>query len=235
MLRKYRVYITIGAVLITSAIAMYLSRKQELLQVLMSIPFVGSLTGIIVQIFRDMAAHERAILLQEAGNQFALGIGSHMANTAFDKHVAFCSEYMAEAKSALSTLLRDGPSESVLKHGWKLREIKSNYDIWLSSELEQSLEPFESALVEIGANAHYLDMIRESRNREEAKSRVIEVMYNRFAELMGFKEWEGKELTDQLALVSIVRVLRKILGTEELISLRSSILKKANTELAKSG
>jgi hypothetical protein len=225
---------TYGAIIgigIISVISYFLANNHDTLQLLFAIPFVGSLLGVLVQILRDQAAHERSLLVQEAENRFVLGIGSHMGNTAFDKHVEFSEAYVGEAQAALVTLIREGPSEGALKHGWALSDIRKKYVLWLTSELEEALSPFEAALREIGANAYYIEAVRGSKEDSEARSKALEAMYNRFAKVMGFKEWHGQNLTDELAIAALVRKLRNILGTEELTSLRSAILAKATSEL----
>lgn len=226
--KTYGVIVSIGLV---SVIAYFLARNHDTLQFLLAIPFVGSLLGVLLQVLRDQAAHERSLLVHEAENRFVLGISSHMGNTAFDKHVEFSEAYVREAQAALVTLIREGPSEGALKHGWALSEIRNKYVIWLTPELEEALSPFETALREIGANAYYVEAVRGSKEDSSARSKALEAMYNKFAEVMGFKEWKGQSLTDELAIAALVRKLRNILGTEELTSLRSSILAKATSEL----
>lgn len=233
--RRQKTYGVIVGIGLISVISYFLARNHDTLQFLLAIPFVGSLLGVLIQVLRDQAAHERSLLLQETENRFVLGISSHMGNTAFDKHVEFSEAYVREAQAALVTLIREGPSEGALQHGWALSDIRNKYVIWLTSDLEEALNPFEAALREIGANAHYVEAVRESKKDGEARSKALEAMYNRFAEVMGLKEWNGQSLTDELAIAALVRKLRNILGTEELTSLRSSILSKATSELRRKG
>ncbi len=56
-------------------------------------------------------------------------------------------------------------------------------------------------------------------------------MYRTFAEVMGFEEWQGEQLTDNLAVSIMIRRLRAILGTEELTEMRSAIVSNAIREL----
>ena len=235
MTRRQKTYGAIVGIGLISVISYFLARNHDTLQFLLAFPFVGSLLGLLIQILRDQAAHERSLLVQEAENRFVLGIGSHMGNTAFDKHVEFSEAYVREVQAALVTLIREGPSEGALKHGWALSNIRDKYVIWLTSELEEALIPFEAALREIGANAHFVEAVRASEKDGEEHSKALEAMFNRFAEVMGFKEWHGQALTDELAVAALVRKLRNILGTEELTSLRSSILSKATSELRRKG
>lgn len=231
MTHRQKTYGTIVIIGLVSVISYLLAKNHDRLQFLLAIPFVGSLLSVLVQVLRDQAAYERSLLVKEAENRFVLGIGSHMGNTAFDKHVEFSETYIREVQAALVTLLREGPSEGALKHGWALSEIRNKYVIWLTPELEEALSPFEAALREIGANAHYVEALRGSKEDSDGRSKALEAMFNRFAQVMGFKEWHGQKLTDDLAISALIRHLRNILGTEALTSLRSSILAKATSEL----
>lgn len=218
---------------VASVLAWIAARNHDFVQVLLAIPFVGSLLAALAQIIRDQAAHEKALLLQEAGNRFVLGVGSHMGNVAFNKHVEFSQAYITEAQGALRTLVREGPCETVLNHASKLYEVRQAYIIWLTVDLEQSLDPFEIALREIGSNACYVKEVRGDIGHREERSKALEKMYNDFARVMGFKQWDGVELTDDLAVVALVRKIRSILGIEEITSLRLSILKNVQNEFSK--
>ncbi len=52
----------------------------------MAAPGVAALSAALFAVVQDLLAHEREVRLQE--------FSSHMANTAFDKHVAFCEAYV---------------------------------------------------------------------------------------------------------------------------------------------
>lgn len=232
-MQNKKTYFLLIFILVISGVSYYLSRNEELLKILFAIPFVGSLIGAILQILKDQAAFDRALILQETGNQFVLGAGSHMGNIAFNKHVEFSEEYVLEAQSALITLMTEGPSKKVLEHCPKLHNIRQKYIVWLAIDLEESLDPFEQTLGSIGASAFYLDLVRGSEKSGEVQSKALEKMYNEFAQVMGFDEWNGKKLSNELAIATLVRKLRLILGTEELMALRVAILKKASGEIKK--
>lgn len=235
MTHKQRTYLGIIGVFLVSATVVALSKDISFLQGLAAIPLVGSLVSLLVQFLRDEAAHQRTLLLQDAQNQFILGASSHMANVAFDKHAEFSEDYVEEAQKALVTLLREGPSEEVLKHASTLYQIRNEYIVWLTPEVEDSLDPFEAALRTIGANAGYVKAIREQPGEGEARQKAINEMYNTFAKVMGFHEWQGKKLTNELAVTALVRKLRSVLGTEELTRMRGAIVKKAASGLRTEG
>ncbi|MDA3800190.1 MAG: hypothetical protein PF692_14065 [Kiritimatiellae bacterium] len=235
IIQQYKAYLIILCVSIISGISYIFAKNQDILQILISIPFAGSLITALVQVLKDQAAHERALILQESGNRFILGAGSHMGNVAFDKHVEFSEKYVKEAQSTLTTFLQEGPTEKALKHAWTLLDIRNEYIIWLPDSLEKALAPFEKTLREIGAKAHYVEAVRENRKDSEDRSKALEKLFNMFAKVMGFDEWEGEKLNDELAIAAIIRKLRGILGTEELTSLRTFIIRRAIQEIKKKG
>ena len=101
-------------------------RVGEGLRTLAAVPAVGATFAAMFQVLREDMAHERAVQMQEARNRFEIGIASHMANVAFDKHAVFREEYAAELYSALKTLFRKGPCGDVLTHVYNLAETKEN-------------------------------------------------------------------------------------------------------------
>lgn len=226
-----KTFIGIIAIFCVSAVLFIATHGDSAVHALAAIPLVGSLTAALFQLFRDQAKHERTLITQESQNNFVLGASSHMANVAFDKHVQFSEAYVHEAQKALLTLLQKGPSEEVLNHAASLHEIRNKYIIWLTHDLENNLDPFEAALRTIGAKAGYVEDTRGDEKSQKDRSKAIEILFNTFAKVMNFKEWDGKTLTDELAISALIQRLRAILGTEELMQMRSSIIVKAATNL----
>ncbi len=227
MSQTKKTYLSIAVVFIASLIFLYWHPGGDAIQFLAGIPLVGSLVAFLFQILRDQAAHEREMLILDAQNRFSLGASSHMANVAFDKHVQFSEEYAEEVHKTLTTLFREGPTTQVLTHTGNLYKLQQKYAVWLTTKLEKDLESFESALRSIGANAGYVYNTSGTEDRQQK----LDAMYQTFAEVMGFEEWQGEKLTDNLAVSMLIRRLRKILGTEELTEMRSTIVSKAISEL----
>ena len=195
--------------------------------VVVAIPGIGALFAALFQILRDRLAHERTLAVLEVQNNFALGAMSHLANVAFDKHVAFCEKYAEEMSDALTTLFRRGPHVDALKHANALFSIRTKWSVWLTPEVQEELERFESAIRTIGNNerlvSHFPGM--------EQRQRLIEEMYTLFAKVIGEKEWQGQTLTEELAISSILEKLREILGIEELTAIRKRLIKQAASSL----
>src|SRR6266849_252248 len=113
---------------------------------LAGIPAVAALFGALFLLSRDSIAFDRSVRLEEAKNRFTVGATSHMANVAFDKHVQFCEEYVAEVSDTLTFLFRRGPHKDVLEKANALADIRTKWTLWVTPEIEAELVKFEGAL-----------------------------------------------------------------------------------------
>ena len=100
-------YIILASVFVASIVVMFFFANNSVLSYAFSLPACLSLVAALFQLFREQLTFDRATMLQTAQNGFALGANSHMANTAFDKHVQFSEEYVSEAHATLRTLFRE--------------------------------------------------------------------------------------------------------------------------------
>jgi hypothetical protein len=220
-------YALLAAVIVATVVVAALLPHGGLIQTLASIPLFASLTAVAVDVLREQAKRQHETILAETERRFALAAGSHMASTAFDKHVAFCEEYVAEVLSALRTLFREGPTKEALTHSDRLHGIKQKYVVWITRDLESRLEPFERALRKVGV-ADFVSRQFPGSNGHADRTRD---MYRYFAEVLGTehmgKEWEGEPITDAAAVSRVIGHLRDILGVEELTKLRTLIVGRA--------
>jgi hypothetical protein len=152
--------------------------------------------------------------------------GSHMANVAFDKYVQFCEEYAEGFHKALDTLVAHGPTEKVLSDAAALYKLRRKWRVWITTDTDEKLEQFEQALRDIGASAGYVQATLGDPN---AQGREIHInrMHTRLAQVMGYKEWAGKEVGDELAHYTLDALLRRILGTEQFDELRTAVISRA--------
>jgi len=123
-------YVALGVVFFVSVTAIVLPVGATI-RVVAAIPAAGSLCAALLQVFRDMIAHERALWIIEAQRSFSIGATSHLAEVAFDKYALFCEEYIAEMFRTLATLTRDGPRQQrcrTLRRSWKSEELGSVTD-----------------------------------------------------------------------------------------------------------
>jgi len=149
-----------------------------------------------------------------------------MANVAFDKHAAFCEEYMAEVDGTMGVLFRGGPiNATVLENAATLRDIRAKYSVWLTPEIEEKLMEFETALSELGADAWLVKALE--RGGEEERQKAGNEAFMTFAKVMGFKHWKGQALSGVKASVTVVEGLREVLGIADLTRLRAEVVRRA--------
>jgi hypothetical protein len=212
MLWRYRMnskrtYVALGILFFISVIVYVLSPVGAI-QNIAAIPTIGALCAALFVILRDRIAYERAMFTLEVQNSFAIGAMSHLANVAFDKHVLFCEEYVEEMSKALNTLFRRGPHRDALPHANALYDIRRKWTVWLTPEVQIELDRFEHAIRTIGNNERLVSDYPGMDQRQK----LIEQMYTLFAKVIGEKEWQGKMLTEEFAISSILEKLREILG-----------------------
>ena len=164
------------------------------------------------------AAHD--IQMEEAKNRFTVGATSHMANVVFDKHVAFCEEYVIEANRAMEVLFRKGPTNEIFLHEGNLLNIRTRWALWLPPELEDKLDVFQLNLRTIGAKA-------PPRKEGEPPSVDLRKSYNAFAAAMGWPEYQGENVNQEAAAQRAITELSKMLGVMELTGLRAKLIRRA--------
>lgn len=184
---------------------------------------------------RDLEAYKanlqkvNAIQIEEAKNRFTVGATSHMAGLAFDKHVQFCERYVARVFEVLADLFARGPHEVALQHANALSSIRREWALWLTADIEGLLDQFEAAIRGIGADAHLLRMVP---GEQEANRRMFAEFAKVFGPKYGFKEWEGKQVTRDYAIETVITALQNVLGISELTQLRSELVRGAIANLA---
>jgi len=179
-----------------------------------------------LEAFKAELAQAHAIHMEEAKNRFTIGAMSHMAGVAFDKHAEFCERYTRHVNAALDTLFRRGPHVQVLENANALMDTRKDWTIWLTPEVESQLVRFEGALRKIGANALLLGQL-DGEDRAEA----IKEAFGTFAAVMGWHQWRGEAVTEELASERVIEGLRNVLGIDNLTQLRAELVKRAVTDL----
>lgn len=215
------IYLLLALVFVISVAVATIPSVGDLTRAVTALPAAAAVIAALFQLLRDQVAHDRAIAFQSEQNSFAVGATSHMASVAFDKHVEFSEEYVAEMFSTLSTLFQAGPTKEVLPHSAKLYQIRQRWAIWITPAVETELEKFETALRKIGADAHFVEDLADPTPE------VIREMYLLFAEVTGMAEWDNKPVTADRAIATVIQRLRHVLGIEELIELRQTFVSRS--------
>ena len=222
-MRSRNVYLLLSLVFLTSVAATFVPSMGDLTRAVTALPAVGAVLAGLFQLLRDQMAHERAWSIQAAQNSFTVGVTSHMANVAFDKHVTFSEEYVVEMFQTLTTLFREGPTDQVLSHSGNLYKIRQRWAIWITPDVEIELEKFEAALRKIGASAHFVEVDLTSPKRSD----TIETMYSLYEEVTGMTDGDEKQARADHAILSIIQCLRQVLGIEELTELRRTLVARS--------
>jgi len=223
-----KTYLILLGIFLASLVAAIFLPVAESVKTLSAIPALLALFGALSQLIRDRIAHEQSLLMQELQNSFSIGAASHMANVAFDKHVSFSEEYVSKMFDILAELFREGPRKTAVDRAGELVEIRKKWSLWITSQVETDLEKFERTVRSIGAHA----LVVEADSAGADRMRSVKLMYKQFAEVMGSKvmgstQWEGEDISEEVALHRIIGILRKVLGVEELTRLRTQLVSQA--------
>jgi hypothetical protein len=216
-----RIYAVLAAVFLGSFTLAWLLTTNPVGREIATAPAVLSLVGALYQLIRDEAAHVKQLALQHDQQRFELGATSHMANVAFDKHVAFCEEYVPELHKILESLAVKGATDSMVAAAQKLLDIRRRHSVWITPDVEDQLGYFESALAIIGAAAAIGKM-----DPEKAEERgYLREMRDMLADVVGTEKDDPTKAIDRdIAVTTILDRIRDILGVRQLIVLRQRLL-----------
>jgi hypothetical protein len=221
------VYAGSALVLIASFAVAWTLQTTDLLRGIASLPGVAALLVVLHQIVRDQAAHEKAVDLQERQQLFNLGVASHMANIAFDKHVQFSEQYITRMQQGLTQLFKSGPPGDSLKFCSDLTDIRLSFRAWITEDIEARVMPFEDALRQMGAKKIALEGLRPGPDR----TRVVNEMFKVFSDVTGVN---GEDPIDEtLAPRRIMSHLQDLLGVRQLSRLRQAVVQSAIGALEK--
>ena len=218
---SWKVYSFAAVVLLLSYFAARMVPTEEFFRAILSIPGVAALVAMLFQLVRDQAAHERALDLQEKQQLFDLGVTSHMANVAFDKHVEFSEKYISTMQEGLADLFRTGPPGGSLMFSQKLIDARLSFRAWITEDIAAKVMPFEAALRKMGAHKIGLEGIPPGPER----TRLVTEIYKLFSDVTGI---EGSGPVDEnLAAGRIMSHLQDLLGVQPLSRLRQAVVQAA--------
>jgi hypothetical protein len=224
---SWKVYAVLAGVMVVFFVAAWMA-TTELLTAILSIPGVTAMVAALYQFVRDQAAHERALDLQQRQHLFDLGVTSHMANVAFDKHVAFVEQYISTMQAGLTDLFTTGPPGESLTFWQKLVDVRLSFRAWITEDIEAKVMPFEAALREMGARKIRLEGERPGPER----TRIVNEIYKAFSAVAGI-EHEGQVDDETLAPRRIMSHLQDSLEVRPLVHLRRAAIQAAIAALEK--
>jgi hypothetical protein len=211
--------------LITFILA-YALPTTELLKGIYATPSMLGLFGILYQLIRDQAQHEKNEILQKQQQLFNLGATSHMANVVFDKHVEFCEKYLQKVHEAVTTLWKEGPTKDAVTLGNGLYSLRLEYAAWLTDDIGENLFPFEQALRNLGASQGFVENTASAPQYAEDRSKEIHALYDNFKKILNISDKEEEPETE-IAVETIKKRVREILGIDDLLFLRKALISEA--------
>ena len=214
---SWKTYCLLAAVWAGSAAMTLILRSTGAWQVLVATPSVLALIGVLYQLLRDEATHVKTLAVQRDQQRFALGITSHMADVAFDKHVALCEDFARELFETMQALMNNAlDHEGARRHADALGDTIRNYAIWITPELQGQLEEFENAVRKIAAQA----LLAVEHPQLGDRQKPLEMLL----ELIDPGAPYGSPPKRELLYRKIIDHTRQVLGVQELTQLRRSIL-----------
>ncbi len=159
------------------------SNTSAAVQALIALPGAAGLLYALWELLKANIEHQHKLEEQNAGNAFILSATSHMAQTAFDKHVRFCDEYLTKVDEGLMIFFREGPTTKALQIAAEVYLIRRKYVVWETTELSELLSKFEQALRNIGADEIYLQDLPVG----EERTKVVTRMYATFKDVTDLK------------------------------------------------
>jgi hypothetical protein len=230
MTYSWPIYIVLAIVFVISLGTAVLLPTADILRWVSGTPAIVALIGVVLQIFRDHAQHERALAIQRDQQHFVLGVTSHMANVAFDRHVDFCEKYITKMQETLSILFTEGPSRKCLEMSSELGGIRLAFRPWLTHDIQSKILPFEQALTDIATKNIELERLPVGMERTQ----VVEEMFNTFIDVLGLVRQADRGKTDEAVVAGrIMDHLQDILGVKHLVRLRISLVDEAVRTLEK--
>lgn len=208
--KNWSTYLILAITVLASFLYAYFLPISEIFKSFAALPGIGALLLSLYKSWKDEQ-------LQNKQQDFILGTASHMAEVVYNKHVIFCEIYIERVEKGRQELFREGPSKNTINIGRELVNIRQKHSSWLTKEIEDSLKPFEQALIKIGAQ----DGLLESLPVGEQRSKVVGEVFKAFGLVLGHE----KSLNEDEANVHIDKVIEKIrdiLGINILTKLRLS-------------
>jgi hypothetical protein len=228
--RALVVYLGLAVVFAASVICAVLLPVEGLIRDVALVPGLGAMCAAVWQLLRDREAHNRQLDLKQREQLFSLSVTSHMAQVAFDKHAAFCQDYVARVHKGVGELYRDGPSQHAITIVQDLAEIRQRHAPWVPPDVLERLKPFEEAVWEVGTSSLYVARAGEAPDRRKH----VDKMHNTFSEVLGIPSDDVKG-RPEVRVDLILAQLQDVLGIRELSRLRAAVIKNAMQNLEGTG
>lgn len=170
---------------------------------------------------------------QRIESSLAVGVMSHMASVAFDKHIEFCEAYLKEADQALAELLMNASAKTTLDSVGKMAEIRRKYGLWEDKQTGEFLTKFQKALSEIWMIDRKIERSERAMLTFEQRQSLVTDFFNRLQTLVGIVP-EIDVGPDGITRERVLQFLRSRLGADDLTKLRFHHLNRAVSDVTSS-
>ncbi|MGA2542766.1 MAG: hypothetical protein ABSG78_14550 [Verrucomicrobiota bacterium] len=221
-MKNYKIFLVIAVCSVAIAFAAKSFALGEVAQAVFAVPFAVALIGCLISVLRDVAAKQHAEWLQNQNHAFILSATSHMANVAFDKHVAFAEKYVLEVQRCLGELFRKGATEDAFDLARSLYAVRREFLLWETESISKKLDEFEQALQNMGAQMHGLRDIPPS----EERSRKVDEVWGILKKILDLRD-APQNLSEEIVGKMVIQRMRELLGVEEWTALRRHYLDEA--------
>lgn len=222
-------YVLLAAVFVVFSSLAYVFRDEDIVAAIAGNVGVVALIGALFQLFRDQAAHEKAVAMARDDQHFQVGVTSHMANVVFDKHVLFCEAYMVKVLETVDTLLRNHADIEAVTRANELYQVRRVHATWVTAAMSARLEQFEDAIRKMGAQANFVHTTTGHPQYAEQRAAAIPVVYAAFEKIM--PHLFSKPGEDGISVTSIEERVREMLGVNQLVDMRTALIQRAHKQL----
>jgi hypothetical protein len=187
---------------------------------------VVALVGALFQLFRDQAAHEKALTLKRDDQHFQVAVTSHMSNVVFDKHVLFCEAYMAKVHETVETLIRHHANTDAITRANELYTVRVQHSTWVTAAMSARLSQFEDAIRKMGAQARFIETTTGHPQYAEQRATTITFVYAEFQRIL--PQLFSTPAEDGIGSETIEERVREMLGVNELVDMRTALIHRAH-------
>ena len=145
----------------------------------------------------------------------SLFAGSHYATKVYDKQLDFCEHYWGLTLEILKKLRRENATQSDVDDANRLYTYRMEKAIWLTEDMNLSLEGFEQALRSQGAASFKLEHMPVG----EERSRLVNLETERFLGIIQ----AGKS---DFSYSVVLEKLQEVLGISEAYNFRRKLMGK---------
>ncbi len=214
-----RTVVALALVFIASIAIGLLSDPDKAVRSLSHYPALVALAGILWKIVQDEIRDQRTLRRAELLSLNSLFAGSHYASKIYDKQIEFCEHYWALTLEVLKKLYREAATPSVLDDANNLYSYRMEKAIWITDDMNLSLEGFEKALRTLAVQTYRLEYLSVGDER----SKVVAEESELFLELLG-EERKSLEAGVPVSYTAVLEKLKEVLGISEAHDFRRRVM-----------